>query len=93
MEGCCILSAMMGIGPRLGILVWYLLRPERWQGTFDTWIVPLLGSLFLPWTTLAYVWRAPEGIHGWEIALIVVAVLVDIGHVGGGARSRRRHDR
>ena len=91
MGGCCIVSAIFGIGPRLGILIWYLLRPERWQGAFETWIWPLLGSLFLPWTTLAYVWRFEGGIHGWEIALLVVAVLVDIGHVGGGARSRSRN--
>jgi hypothetical protein len=87
---CCIFSIIAGLGPRLGILVWYVLRPERWQGAFQTWIWPLLGSLFLPWTTLVYVWRYQDGIRGWEVALIVLAVLVDIGHVGGGARSRSR---
>jgi hypothetical protein len=87
---CCILSALAGLGPRLAILVWYLVNPQRWQGAFEAWIWPLLGSLFLPWTTLVYVWRYEGGIRGWEVVLIVLAVLVDIGHIGGGARSRSR---
>ncbi len=61
---CCLISIASMLGPRLAILVWYLFRPERWQATFDTWIWPLLGSLFLPWTTLAYVLVARNGIHG-----------------------------
>jgi hypothetical protein len=81
------------LGPRLGILVWYLLRPERWQATFDTWVWPLLGSLFLPWTTLAYVLVAPHGIRGLEVVLIALAVLVDLGSHGGGYSSRKRRDR
>ena len=67
MGGCCIVSAIFGIGPRLGILIWYLLRPEVWRGTFETWIWPLLGALFLPWTTLAYVWRARRNLDVFAV--------------------------
>ncbi len=87
---CCLISIASMLGPRLAILVWYLLRPERWQATFDTWIWPLLGSLFMPWTTLAYVLVAPHGIAGLEIVLIVLAVLIDLGAYGGGSKSRKR---
>jgi hypothetical protein len=90
---CCLISIASMLGPRLAILVWYLLRPERWQATFDTWVWPLLGSLFLPWTTLAYVLVTPHGIMGLEWVLIVVALLIDLGSHGGGYKSRKRSDR
>jgi len=87
---CCLISIASMLGPRLGILVWYLLRPERWQATFDTWIWPLLGSLFLPWTTLAYVLVHPHGITGVEWVIIILAVFIDLGSHGGGYKSRKR---
>jgi len=88
---------MSMLGPRLAILVWYLVKPERWQGTFDTWVWPLLGSLFLPWTTLAYVVVMRNGaVNGLlEWLLIVLGLLFDLSSHGGGykSRGRRRRDR
>ena len=88
---CCLVSIASMLGPRLAILVWYLVRPERWQGTFDTWVWPLLGSLFLPWTTLAYVVVMRNGaVTGVEWVLIVLALLADLGSHGGGYKSQKR---
>jgi len=87
---CCLISIASMLGPRLAILVWYLFDQARWQATFDTWIWPLLGSLFLPWTTLAYVLVARNGIQGLEVVLIVLAVLIDLGSHGGGYKSQKR---
>ncbi|MBN1138181.1 MAG: hypothetical protein JXM73_16445 [Anaerolineae bacterium] len=86
---CCLITIASMLGPRLGILVWYLVNPLRWRMTFDTWVWPLLGSLFLPWTTLAYVLVAPHGIKGLEIVLLIIAVLVDLGAYGGGRQSQK----
>ena len=47
---------------------------------FDSWWIPLLGLLFLPWTTLAYLiaWQ-PGGLDGnWDALLIVLGVGLDI---------------
>ena len=52
---CCLVTVLVFLGPRLGILVWWLLDMPRWNLTFNTFIWPLLGFIFLPWTTLAYV--------------------------------------
>jgi hypothetical protein len=88
---CCILTVLLFLGPRATILVWFLLQPLRWRATFDTFIWPLLGSLFMPWTTLAYVLVAPRGVHGLEWVLIVLAVLGDLGmYAGGGYGNRGR---
>jgi hypothetical protein len=87
---CCLISIAVMLGPRLAILIWYLANSMRWRLTFDTWVWPLLGSLFLPWTTLAYVLVAPHGVQGLEVVLIVLAVLIDLGAYGGGGKSRKR---
>ena len=71
--------------------MWWLLQPVRWQATFDTFIWPALGFLFLPWTTLAYVVVAPGGVFGADWLLLALAVFIDIaGYVGGGYGNRER---
>jgi hypothetical protein len=47
---------------------------------FGLWWLPLLGLIFLPWTTLAYViaWQ-PGGLDGnWDALLIVLGVAMDV---------------
>ena len=89
---CCFLTSLFLLGPRAAILVWWLINPVRWQLTFDTWIWPLLGFIFLPWMTLMYVLVAlPNGIVGFDWILLALAVLADIGmYAGGGYGNRSR---
>ena len=49
---CCLAASLLLLGPRFGILIWWLFDPARWSLAFDTFILPFLGFLFLPWTTL-----------------------------------------
>ena len=51
-------------------------------------MLPILGFILLPWTTLVYVWVAPGGIDTLGLIFLVLAVIVDIGAYGGGYRSR-----
>lgn len=53
---------------------------------YDGWLVPLLGFFFLPTTTLAYAIAENEtnGVEGWGLVLVIVAVLLDLGVWGGG---------
>ncbi|HKE01322.1 MAG TPA: hypothetical protein VKE69_09955 [Planctomycetota bacterium] len=83
--GCLALGA-----PRLVLfLVWlfsdYLGR--AYAGNF--W--PFLGFLFLPLTTLAYAWakNSAGSVTGFYLVVVVIAVLLDLGMLGGGARARR----
>lgn len=86
---CCLLTTLVFIGPRAGILVWWLLQPLRWTATFPSFIWPLLGFLFLPWTTLMYVVVAPGGIIFFDWVLLGIAVLSDLAMYGGGAYGNR----
>ena len=55
------------LGPRLAVAVWWLFG-DKVEVAFDSWIWPLLGLVFLPWTTLAFLiaWE-PGGLNGnWD---------------------------
>lgn len=86
---CCLFTILLMLGPRAAILFWYLLYPLRWRGTFDTWIWPLLGSIFLPWVTLMYVIVAPGGVVGFDWLWLGLALIVDLGSYGGGGWGNR----
>jgi hypothetical protein len=88
---CCLWTILVFLGPRAGILVWWLMNPLRWQITFPSFIWPLLGFLFLPWTTLMYVLVAPAGVFGLDWLWLGLAVIADIGmHAGGAYGNRER---
>jgi hypothetical protein len=85
---CCIVAIGALIGPRVAIVAWWLLDPARWALAFSSALLPILGFILLPWTTLVYVWLAPGGIDTLGLIFLVLAVIVDVGAYGGGYRSR-----
>lgn len=54
---CCLFLSLMFFGPRLAFFVYWLLPVGRAKVilAFDTWLWPILGLIFAPWTTLMYV--------------------------------------
>jgi hypothetical protein len=58
---------------------------------YQTMLWPLLGFLFMPLTTLAYAWaiNSRGSVQGIYLAVVVVAVLIDLGLIGGSASRRR----
>lgn len=91
---CCFLTLFMVLGPRVAGIFWWLVRPAQWvglAGAFDTWIWPILGLLFVPFTTLMYVAVAPGGLGGWDWLWMGLAVAADIAsYAGGGYGNRQR---
>ena len=90
---CCLVTTLFLIGPRAAIAVWWLLQPGRWQLAFHDMLVwPVLGLLFLPWTTLAYVVAAPAGtiVTGAGWVLVVLGLVVDVAGYAGGYGNRDR---
>jgi hypothetical protein len=59
---------------------------------YQTTIWPLLGFFFMPLTTLAYAWAINDrgSVAGIHLVVVVLAVLIDLGLLGGGASSGRR---
>jgi hypothetical protein len=87
---CCVAGALLILGPRAAAIIWWLLDPTRWNLAFSTWLIPLLGILFLPWTTLAFVlmW-APDGLSLFGVILVALGFIVDVGSYAGGAYTNR----
>lgn len=86
---CCGFAIIALLGPRLTLLLWWLFRPAYFSSIFSTIFWPLLGFLFMPWLTLAYLLVAPGGINGFDMVWLVLAVLVDLSSYGGSAYGNR----
>ena len=78
--GCLLPIILLGI-PRL-IISYLFFFTGALSAAFSTWIWPLLGFLFLPWTTLFVTWAVNSGggsfdnLGGWWI-LIILGILFD----------------
>ncbi|MCA8958903.1 MAG: hypothetical protein KDC38_00255 [Planctomycetes bacterium] len=87
----CLIGCLALVAPRLALfLVW--LFSDLLGNAYDGWLWPVLGFLFMPVTTLAYAWSVREtgSVEGGYVVLMVVAVLLDFGLIGGGSRSTSR---
>lgn len=75
---CCIVTVVALIGPRAGILVWWLFDTARWEAAFETFVWALVGFIFAPWTTLAYVLVFRGGVTGFDWIWIGIGLLLDV---------------
>jgi len=85
----CLLAFGASVAPRL-ILILAWIFGRRWDLVWDgNWIVPLLGIIALPYTTIMYmlVW-SPGGLHGFDWVWLALGVMLDIMKWGQVARSR-----
>ena len=85
----CLIAFGASVAPRLFlILAWIFGRRWDlvWQGN---WILPLLGIIALPYTTIMYmlVW-SPAGLHGFDWMWLLLGVMLDIMKWGQVARNR-----
>ena len=87
---CCLLIILLFLGPRAAIVVWWLAAPVLWSATFPSFLVPFIGFLLLPWTTLVYVLVAPGGLVDFDYLWLGLAVIIDLASYSGGAYRRRR---
>jgi hypothetical protein len=76
--------------PRIALLLLFLFS-NYLQRAYHGLILPLLGFLFLPLTTLVYAWMVNTGqlIAGVNLLILIIAVVIDLGGLGGGEYHRR----
>jgi len=87
----CLVGCIALATPRLAIVL-VVLFSDYIGRAYETTLWPLLGFFFMPLTTLAYAWaiNSRGSVAGVHLAVVVIAVLMDLGLVGGSARARRK---
>ena len=90
-SGC--LTALVSGFSRIMLLMYWIARPVQMNATFSTFIIPCLGFMILPFTTLMYVllWSPGVGIQGLDWLWLAIAVVMDLGSIAAsGAANRDR---
>ena len=84
----CLIPIIAVFFPRL-MLILIAFFTHWFQAAFNTLLWPILGFLFMPYTTLAYMAAMLNNNHtvsgGW-LVLVIIAVFFDLGTHGGSTR-------
>lgn len=89
----CLLALFGAFFPRVAFLFVWIARPVFVSDAFgSSWLLPILGVVFLPFTTLVYVllYHPGVGVVGFGWFWIGLAFLIDLSH-WFGAYSQRRY--
>jgi hypothetical protein len=87
----CLLLILFLAFPRIALLLLFLFS-NYLERAYHGLLLPLLGFLFLPLTTLAYAWmtNTRQPIAGINLLILIIAVVIDLGGLSGGEYHRRR---
>ena len=87
----CVLLVLILAFPRV-ILALLFLFSTYLERAYQGLLLPVVGFIFLPLTTLVYAWEINTGrpLGGVNLLILIVAVLIDVGGLGGGEYRRRR---
>ena len=86
----CLLLIVFLAFPRIALAVLFLFT-DYLQRAYHGLLLPLIGFLFLPLTTLAYAWmmNTQQPIAGINLVILIIAVVIDLGGLSGGEYHRR----
>ena len=85
---CLVLIVFLAF-PRIALALLFLFS-NYLQRAYNGLLLPLLGFLFLPLTTLAYAWmtNTRQPIAGINLLILIIAVVIDLGGLSGGEYHR-----
>ena len=87
----CLFAILAGLFPRVAFAIYWIARPNQVALAFnDFFLWPLLGLVFLPFTTLIYtvLWGV-GGLTGADWIWVGIAFVLDLGHYGYSAYGNR----
>jgi hypothetical protein len=86
----CLLLIIFLAFPRIALALLFL-TSNYLERAYHGLLVPLLGFLFLPLTTLAYAWmtNTRQPVAGMNLLILIIAVVIDLGGLSGGEYHRR----
>lgn len=82
----CIFAIFAVLSPRLAFVFLWIFT-NLVTRAFDTFIIPLLGVIFVPFTSLVYVlvYSPSYGVSTWGWFWVVLALLLDLASYAGSA--------
>ncbi len=87
----CLLVLLAAISPRFVVILFWLARPVQFDAAFGGPIIPILGIIFLPFTTLMYVILQTPGVglNGSDWLWVGLALVLDLSHSAAVATDKR----
>ena len=88
----CLFAMVAGFFPRIALVVIWI-ATDLVDRAFSTWLIPLLGLIVLPFTTLVYAIAWVPGVHlgnGRWVWVAIAFVIELIGYAGTGRTNRER---
>lgn len=87
----CLLVFLILLFPRIALVLLFFFT-NYIERAYHGILIPILGFIFLPLTTIVYAWMLNNSVPtaGINLVWLLVAVLIDLGSLGGGYSSRRR---
>jgi hypothetical protein len=83
----CLLLLAVLLFPRVALALMFFFSNYLQRAFHGGLLLPVLGFLFLPLTTLVYAWELNNGLplEGINLLWLLIAVIIDLGGLGGGA--------
>ena len=80
----------MLLSPRVVLVLMWLFSTYLQRAYHHQLIIPILGFIFAPITTIVYAWEVNNHmpLEGINLIWLAIAVLIDFGGIGSGVRHR-----
>lgn len=85
---------LIGVSPRLGVVALWLLTDWIERAFSGGWVLPVLGIIFLPWTTALFTvgFIIGDGATPWGWVGLIIGLFMDVAlHAGSATMGRRRY--
>jgi hypothetical protein len=90
----CLLVLVILLFPRIALVLMWLFSTYLQRAFHGGLLLPVVGFIFLPLTTIVYAWELNSGMPaaGTNLLWLLVAVIIDLGGLGGGAHRQSRRN-
>ena len=89
----CLFLILIGVSPRLGVLALWLFTDWIDRAFNDGFVLPIVGIIFLPWTTALYSvgYVIGDAAAPWGWLGLIIGLFLDVAvHAGSATMGKRR---
>ena len=86
----CLFAIFAALSPRFALFLLWIFT-DSVNRAFNGIIIPILGFIFLPFTTIIYVlvYSPTQGLSFWDWVLLGLALMLDLGSYAGSAYTNK----